>query len=59
MALGPHASFIIAAYVMAALVVIGLIAWVLADYDTQRRRLAALDARGVTRRSETKAAEPA
>jgi heme exporter protein D len=51
--LGPHASFIIAAYAMAALVVIGLTAWVLADYGAQRRRLAALEARGITRRSET------
>ncbi len=50
--LGPHATFIVAAYVIAALVVIGLAAWVLADYDAQRRRLAALEARGVTRRSE-------
>jgi heme exporter protein D len=53
MDLGPHAFFIVAAYVMAALVVIGLAAWVLADYGAQRRRLAALEARGVTRRSET------
>jgi heme exporter protein D len=52
MALGPHAAFIVAAYVMAALVVIGLIAWILADYAAQRRRLATLEARGVTRRSE-------
>jgi heme exporter protein D len=51
--LGPHASFIIAAYAMAALVVIGLAAWVLADHGAQRRRLAALEARGVARRSET------
>ncbi len=52
MDLGPHAAFIIAAYVIAALVVIGLIAWVLADYDAQRRLLADLDARGVSRRSK-------
>ena len=50
--LGPHAAFIIAAYVMAALVVVCLIAWVLADYDTQRRKLSDLEARGVTRRSQ-------
>jgi len=52
MDLGPHAVFIIAAYVMAALVVVGLIAWVIADYDAQRRLLADLEARGVTRRSQ-------
>jgi heme exporter protein D len=51
MDLGPHATFVIAAYVIAALVVLGLIAWVLADYDAQRRLLGELEARGVTRRS--------
>ncbi len=52
MDLGPHASFIIAAYAMAALVVTGLTAWVLADHDAQRRQLSDLEARGVTRRSK-------
>ena len=56
MDLGPHTTFIIAAYVMAALVIIGLIAWVIADYDAQRRLLADLEARGVTRRSKSEAA---
>jgi heme exporter protein D len=56
MDLGPHAAFIIAAYLMAALVVIGLIAWVLADYQAQQRVLADLEARGVTRRSKPEAA---
>jgi heme exporter protein D len=52
MTLGPHAPFIIAAYVVALAIVAGLIAWVLVDYRTQRRLLAELDARGVVRRSE-------
>ena len=52
MDLGPHAAFVIAAYVMAALIVLGLIAWVLADHEAQRRLLADLDARGVTRRAK-------
>jgi heme exporter protein D len=52
MDLGPHAAFIIAAYAFAGLVVIGLIAWVLADHAAQRRLLADLEARGVTRRSD-------
>jgi heme exporter protein D len=56
MDLGPHAVFIIAAYVVAALVVTGLIAWVMADYDAQRRLLADLEARGVTRRSKSEIA---
>ena len=54
--LGPHAAFIIAAYATAAVVVIGLIAWVIADHDAQRRLLADLEARGVTRRSKSEAA---
>ena len=49
MNLGPHASFIVAAYVMAALVVLALIAWVLGD----------LEAHGVTRRSSAAIKEPA
>jgi heme exporter protein D len=53
MDLGPHAAFIIAAYVMAALVVIGLIAWVLVDHEAQRRLLKDLEARGITRRSNS------
>jgi heme exporter protein D len=52
MNLGPHAAFIVASYVMAALVVVGLIAWVLADFRAQQRVLADLEARGVRRRSE-------
>jgi heme exporter protein D len=56
MDLGPHGAFIIAAYAVAALVVLGLIAWVLADHAAQRRLLADLEARGVTRRSKSEAA---
>ena len=56
MDLGPHAAFIIAAYLTAAIVVLGLIAWVMADYDAQRRVLADLEERGVTRRSKSETA---
>jgi len=52
MALGPHAAFIIAAYLITAIVVVGLIVWVIADRRAQARALAELDARGVRRRSE-------
>jgi heme exporter protein D len=51
MDLGPHAIFIVAAYAAAALVVIGLIAWIRADHAAQRRLLGELESRGVTRRS--------
>jgi len=50
--LGPHAAFIIAAYAVAALVVGALIAWIVLDYRAQKRRLGALEAHGVTRRSD-------
>jgi heme exporter protein D len=52
MDLGPHAIFIVAAYVASTIVVLGLIAWILADYQAQRSLLAELESRGVTRRSE-------
>ena len=52
MTLGPHAAFIVAAYAAALAVVLGLIGWVMADHAAQRRLLADLEARGVTRRSD-------
>jgi heme exporter protein D len=51
MNLGQHADFIIAAYAVAALVIIGLIVWVEFDNRAQRRHLKNLHAQGVTRRS--------
>jgi len=52
MDLGPHAAFIVAAYAAAVIVLGGVIAWVLLDYRAQRRKLADLEARGMTRRSD-------
>jgi len=52
MNLGPHADFIVAAYAVAVLVVALLIGWVVLDHRTQQRRLAQLEASGVTRRSD-------
>ena len=46
-----HAGFILAAYVATALVLGALIAWVIVDGWTQRRRLADLEAKGIRRRS--------
>jgi heme exporter protein D len=51
MDLGPHAGFIFAAYAAAILVIGGLVLWVLFDHRTQQRAIAALEAKGVTRRS--------
>jgi heme exporter protein D len=53
MSLGPHASFIVAAYIVTVVVVIGLIAWILRDYAAQRRILGDLEQRGIKRRSQT------
>jgi heme exporter protein D len=51
MDLGPHAGFIIVAYLLTIAVVGLLIAWVVSDYFAQKRALADLDRRGITRRS--------
>jgi heme exporter protein D len=51
MDLGPHADFIIAAYTTAIAVVGLLIVWVVGDYFAQKRALADLERRGITRRS--------
>ncbi|MBI3433467.1 MAG: heme exporter protein CcmD [Proteobacteria bacterium] len=51
MALGPHAIFIVVAYAAAVLVVGALVAWVMLDHRTQRRRLAELEKRGQARRA--------
>jgi heme exporter protein D len=52
MNLGPHAAFIFAAYAIAAVVIGALIGWIGLDHRAQKRRLGALEARGVTRRSD-------
>jgi heme exporter protein D len=63
MSLGPHADFIVVAYVVAAVVVGALIAWVVADHRAQKLVLADLEERGVTRRpgesKHTVSVEPA
>jgi heme exporter protein D len=49
--MGAHAGFIVAAYAVAVVIVTALVLWVVADYRAQRDALAALEARGVARRS--------
>jgi heme exporter protein D len=51
MDLGPHAGFIITAFVIVAVVVALLVAWVVLDHIAQKRALADLERRGITRRS--------
>lgn len=57
MDLGVHAGFIIAAYAATAAVIALLVTWVVADHRRQRRAIAALEKRGVTRRSVRAPAE--
>ena len=52
MDLGPHADFIVAAYAVAALVLLLMIGWVALDHRAQKRRLAELETQGATRRSD-------
>lgn len=59
MNLGPHAAFIVAAYAVAALVIAGLVAWIALDHRAQKRRLGAMEAQGVRRRSERSIERPA
>ena len=51
MDLGPHIGFIVGAYMMAMAVVALLVIWVTADHAAQKRALAELERRGITRRS--------
>ncbi len=50
--LGPHANFIIAAYLGVLIVVFGLIIGTIFNAKTQEKRLADLDAKGIRRRSD-------
>jgi heme exporter protein D len=52
MDLGPHATFIWAAYAIVAAVVAGLVAWLVLDGRRQQRLVDELEARGVRRRSQ-------
>lgn len=48
-----HLGYIAAAYVAAAIVIVGMVAAVMLDLTRQKRRLARLEAEGLRRRSET------
>lgn len=56
--LGPHAGFIIAAYLATLVVIAALILWVTVDGARLRRRIAALDAAGIRRRSASTDPKP-
>jgi heme exporter protein D len=44
-----HWAYITAAYLVTGIVVAGLVAWAIRDWRSQRRALAALEARATTR----------
>jgi heme exporter protein D len=52
MDLGPHAAFIWAAYATVAVVLAGLVGWLVLDGRRQRQLVDELEARGVRRRSQ-------
>jgi heme exporter protein D len=56
MNLGPHAAFIWLSYAAVAVTVAGLIVWLILDGQKQAADLAALEQRGVKRRSTGTAA---
>ena len=51
MNLGPHAAFIVTAYVAAIAIVAGLIGWIVLDRRRLSRILQDFDAQGISRRS--------
>jgi heme exporter protein D len=57
MDLGPHATFIVAAYAASAFILALLIGWIVTENRALKRTLADLDARGITRRSATRKPE--
>jgi len=52
MDLGPHAGFIVGAYVAAIAIVAGLIIWVMLDRRHLARAVDELEGQGITRRSQ-------
>lgn len=50
--MSAHALYVSTAYGVTALVLIGLIGWLVTDYRARKRELAELEASGVRRRSD-------
>lgn len=50
--MSAHALYVTAAYAVTAIVLAGLIGWLLVDAKARRRELAGLEASGVRRRSD-------
>lgn len=56
--MASHAAFILVAYAAAATVLAALAGWTMLDYRAQRRALADLESRGVSRRSAAWRGDP-
>ena len=54
---GAHEGFIVAAYAVTVVVLLGMVVWIILDGRAQKRRIAELEARGIRRRSARKASE--
>jgi heme exporter protein D len=54
-----NGGYILAAYGLTLLIVLGLIVWIVLDGKRQRQHLRDLEARGIRRRSDRSAAKPA
>jgi heme exporter protein D len=52
-----HIGFLVAAYGAGVVVVVALIAWITLDYRLQRRILAELETKGISRRSARESAD--
>jgi len=53
-----HFAFVTGAYVVSVLVLAGLMGFIVRDWRAKRRELAALEDKGIRRRSEGKDAKP-
>ena len=58
MDLGPHSTFIIAAYGASAFILVLLIGWIAVENRVLKRQLADFEARGITRRSAVRKDAP-
>jgi len=47
-----HLGYILAAYLASAIVLLGMVAWVVLDLRTQKQKLTRLEEQGLRRRSE-------
>ncbi len=48
----PHLGFIVAAYLAAICILIGLVYWIVTDFRLQKKALEELEAAGARRRSD-------